>query len=54
MNFPFRERLPAHSNAIVLPQMVLHLEERHAILMHVDCADDDPWLVAHLLETVIL
>jgi hypothetical protein len=33
--------------------MVLHLEERHAVLVHVDCADDDLRFVAHLLEAVV-
>jgi len=37
----------------MLPEMSLHLEKRHAVLMHVDCADDDLWLVTHFLETVI-
>jgi len=36
----------------MLPQMSLHLEERHAILMHVDCAHDDLRLMPHPLKSI--
>jgi len=37
----------------MLPQMILHLEERHAVLVHVDCTHNNLWLVAHSLEAVV-
>jgi len=36
----------------MLPEMSLHLEKRHAILMHVDCADDDFRFVPHPLKSI--
>jgi len=39
-------------DSIVLPQVVLHFAQGHAILVHVDGTHDDIRFVAHSFETI--
>lgn len=49
---PFADSPDTHSNFVVLPKMVLNVEQRQTIIVHMHCTSDNLFWMSHAFKAI--